>query len=231
MFYYLNYLLNKILYYILHKIKPFKKINTCIWCKKKYFYKPRKRNHYFCSKKCKNKFNKEKYQQFKHNNRCKYHKFEKLTFKNICWGCYKEEFKYQNNKINIFLRLKFLFNGFKIIPTFRTSEDSWAGDKIAFEQFLKDLRVKWFVYVKFYQNKKGKIKPLVVGKSGSVYVNYSGSDLNFSVNIKHGPARQFLAKYKCKWYYDFIAIKKCHSEAHAYKIERKIANKFKLFTS
>lgn len=187
------------------------------------------RNKYgkFCSKLCEQNFHNELYQAFKYDNICKKHKYCYLTFRNECWECYKQKF-YYNRKYD--LKIKNI-RGFTIIPTFRTSKESWNGDKIAFEQYLIDNNIRWFVYIKFYISRNGIAKPLVVGKSGSKLVNNSGSDLNFSTSVDDGPARAFLYQSKLSWYYDFIAIKKCSNEQQAYEIETKIANKYDLFGS
>lgn len=199
--------------------------SECIWCKRIHV-----RRSNFCSSKCKNLYADERYQSFKHNNRCQYHKFQKLTYKNQCWSCYKEEqteMKIPKMKGSFLLRM----HGFKTIPTFRTSKDNWNGNKIAFEQFLYDNNVRWFVYVKFYKGNGSRIKPIVVGKSGSIKVNASGSDLNFSTAFNDGTARQFMHYNKFEWHYDHIMIRKCRSESKAYSLETKIMNKFDLFGS
>lgn len=233
---YIKYSLNKIFWFIKNTIakntmdkreyeKYIKKQKECIWCKRTHI-----KDSYFCSKKCERLYAKERYQSFKHNNRCKYHKFQKLTYRNKCWSCYVEEIlseKCPKMKESFWFKL----HGFKIIPTFRTSHDNWNGDKIAFEQFLKDNRVKWFVYIKFYEGKTRKIKPIVVGKSGSIKVNGTGSDLNFSTAFEDGTARQFMHYNNFTWHYEHIMIKKCKNEAHAYYIESKIKEKFDLFGS
>lgn len=209
--------------------KYINKQHECIWCKRIHT-----KNGYFCSKKCKKLYEDEKFQSFKHNNRCEKHKYGKksykLTFKNQCWECYKKEFeeiKIPNIKRSFSLKL----HGFKFIPTFRTSKDSWNGYKVAFEQYLEDKNIKWFVYVKFYINPRGFINPIVVGKSGSKLVNSNGSDLNFSTDIKDGLARKLIKESNSEWYYDHIMIKKVKNEREAYTLERKIMEKYNLFGS
>lgn len=195
----------------------------------------KKADGYFCSLKCKESYISERYQKFKSNNICEIHKNERKSFNGKCWSCYKDDF--YNNILKIkFTRIKRMFWlrfkwKFFIVPTFRTSENSWSGDKIAFEQSLVDMGIKWFVYIKFYNDPEGNIRPLVVGKSGSLLVNSSGSDLNFSTDIGHGPARRFLSKHKLKWNYDIIAIRKCRNEKDAYEKETIIMNKYGLYGS
>ena len=246
---YLVYKFNRIYWFIKNFIyKQFKYKNSkrlftkfkrsqseCIWCKRIHIHKDKNGNKsYFCSDKCENLYNKEKFQSFKHNNRCKHHKFQLMTYKNQCWSCYQKEFIKNNKKPRIKDYLWLKLHGFKLIPTFRTSHDNWNGDKIAFEQYLKDNNVKWFVYIKFYDSSNGKgkkIKPIVCGKSGSMLVNGSGSDLNFSTAFEDGTARKFMYYNKFQWHYEHIMIKKCRNQKHAYFIETKILNKFDLFGS
>lgn len=216
-----------------------KQYSKCYWCNRIFNYKKKQSN--YCCKKCKKLMDQEKRQIFKHNNVCDIHHHEKLTYKNMCWSCYKEEFEdmllnegYLNNKkgkIPLHWRIRLYLNGFELIPTYRTSKNSWNGDKPAFEQSLVDLNVKYFIYLKFYINNKGKIKPILVGKSASSVINYTGSDLNFSTDITHGPSRQFIKLNKFSWYYDFIAIKKASSNEKAYKLESKYQDKWDLYGS
>ena len=120
------------------------------------------------------------------------------------------------------------------LPTFRTSKESWNGDKIAFEQNLLDNGYKWFIYIKFYKDKKNNkiyAKPLVVGKSGSLKVNSSGSDLNFSTDVNDGPARQFLYENNKQWLYSYIAIKSCINRQDAYEKEAKVMKLLNLYGS
>lgn len=218
---YLLYLCNKVRWklsnfiakYLLkddaNRFKIFKKSQKiCIWCKRTH----NKKDENFCSKKCNKLYNVEKFQIFKHNNRCCKHKYQILTYKNICWSCYIKMIKSQKVP-RMKKRFLLTFFGFKVIPTFRTSKETWNGDKIAFEQFLKDRGIKWFVYIKFYEIKTlGKIKPIVAGKSGSIKVNSSGSDLSFSTDVKHGISKQFLSYNKFDWHYEHIMIRKCKNE-------------------
>lgn len=203
------------------------KLYICSWC---HCYYQNNKYGYFCSKKCKKLATKYKNQIFKRNNYCKKHPLEKRSYRNQCWSCYKEKFKFAEFPI-IKNKLKLFLHDFKVYPTFRTSTEKWAGDKPAFEQFLVDNCVKWFVYIKFYYIKPNKIKPLVIGKSGSLLVNASGSDLNFSTKMEDGPARIFLNYNNYNWCYQIVAIRKCKNEKEAYKIEQKFADKFNLYQS
>ena len=145
----------------------------------------------------------------------------------ISWENYKKKFL-KSKARNIDFQLP---NKFQLVPTFRTQEsENWEGTRAAFEQNLVDLRVGWFVYIKFYIN-ENNIKPLVVGKSGSLLVNSNGSDVSFSKNIEDGPARRFLYESKLEWYKTEIAICKCDNEKEAYEIEKNIRNKYNLFSS
>ena len=82
------------------------------------------------------------------------------------------------------------------------------------------MNVGWFVYVKFYVKKDGGIKPLVIGKSGSLLVNMYGSDLSFSIDVNDGPARRFLAEEGLEWCKTQIAVLLVESEEEAYVDEQ-----------
>lgn len=73
--------------------------------------------------------------------------------------------------------------------------------------------------------------PLVVGKSGSLLVNVSGSDVNFSMDVKDGPARRFLAENALCWNKTEIAVHPCNDEGEAYQLECNIAKSILLFNS
>lgn len=151
--------------------------------------------------------------------------FDKNTFNCILWEDYKEKFK----TLNVDFVLP---DGFKIYPTFRTQDsESWEDAKSYFEQNLSDSGINWFCYIKFYIDKYGKIKPLVVGKSGSILVNVNGSDVNFSEDPNDGPARRFLKENGYQWCKTQIAIYNCYNEKEAYAIENKISKNFNLFES
>lgn len=119
----------------------------------------------------------------------------------------------------------------KIYPTFRTQEsDTWEGARGAFEQYLIDNKVDWFTYIKLYI-KNNNIRPLVVGKSGSLNVNNSGSDISFSTDINDGPSRKFLYDINASWDKTRILIIKAKSERQALYYEYKISNIYNLFES
>lgn len=116
--------------------------------------------------------------------------------------------------------------------TFRDqNSDSWNGSKKAFEQSLVEKSVNWFTYVKFYIDSKGLIRPLVVGKSGSLLVNSYGSDVNFSESESDGPARRYLTDNGLSWDKTQILVIKAKSEKQALFFENRIANIFNLFES
>lgn len=212
-----------------------KNVSRCSYCNRLYILRSNKNDKWFCCKKHRDMYHDERFQSFKNSNYCKKHPDQRMSFKNQCWSCYRQSFEIKIENISFFKIRKMLglhlFHHFYMVPTFRNSENSWNGDKIAFEQYLKELGVKWFVYIKFYVDKKRVYRPLVVGKSGSMLVNASGSDLNFSTDVNDGPARKFLKSNHVKWNYDFIAVRKCKNESDAYKIETMIMNKYNLFGS
>ena len=121
----------------------------------------------------------------------------------------------------------------KLYPTFRTQEsDNWANARNAFEQSLIEAKIDWFVYIKFFIDQLGCIKPLVVGKSGSLNVNANGSDISFSTNVNDGPARRFLIETKgASWDKTHILIIKAKSEQQALFYEWKISDVYGLFES
>ena len=175
----------------------------------------------FCSKECEEQFIKDRYKDFKHNNKCEKHKNEKISYKGKCWSCYKENFT-NNELYNNFNILKDIQNFYPysyIQFTCRTQESQdWKSAKTAFEQNLIDKNVGYFAYIKFYIN-KSNIFPLVRGKSGSLLVNQKGSDVNFSEKEEDGPARRFLKENDYQWDKTKILIIPASSESEAYAIE------------
>lgn len=141
--------------------------------------------------------------------------------KYILWNKFISEFKIRNIDFT-------LFEGFEMFSTFRTQDSkNWYLAKTAFEHNLVKNEVGWFVYIKFDELNK----PLVVGKSGSLIVNTKGSDVSFDLNPENGPARRFLIEEGLDWCKTQIAVLKCNSEKEAYRIEKEIQEKYKLFGS
>lgn len=152
--------------------------------------------------------------------------------KYVYWEDYKTKFKNVNLEIDFVNKIKFQYPNAFIQPTFRTQDsDSWNGAKAAFEQNLLEQDINWFTYIKFYINTDGDVKPLVVGKSGSLNVNIKGSDVSFSTDINDGPARRFLIEIGMVWDKTKILIIPCKNENEAFKIEKEIAINFNLFES
>lgn len=219
--------------YLFYRInRHFVKTGTeCPWCQRLH-HKTKWGN--CCSKHCYKRWEREKNQVFKHNARCPKHKLNRLLYRGLCWLCWKEQWSPQlsNKKIPLPWMFKLWWHKFYRLPTYRVSKDSWAGSKLPFEQSLVDYKIRWFVYVKFYdESRGGKAIPIVIGKSGSLKVNASGSDLNFSLGIEDGPARKFLQENDLLWNYDFIYLRKCRSEKAAYREEAKFARKWSLYGS
>ena len=143
----------------------------------------------------------------------------------IIWENYKKNFLINSKNFN-------LYDDFIMYPTFRDQNSiNWDNARNAFEQSLVDCNINWFVYIKFYIDKDGKIKPLVVGRSGSMNVNCNGSDVSFSTDINHGPARRFLCENGLNWYKEQIAIKNCDSLKCSIDLEKEITIKYNLFNS
>lgn len=140
------------------------------------------------------------------------------------------DFEENSEWINLFNNNKFKFDWYL---TYRTSKDSWKGNKNKFEHSLLNNNITYFTYIKFYvnKNKNSKIFPLVVGISATLGINQTGSDLNFSTNINDGPARRFLKENDFEWYYDGILICKCNSREESRLIETFIHDKYGLYYS
>ena len=139
----------------------------------------------------------------------------------ILWESFKSKFSTYNIDFE-------LPEGFKMYTTFRTQESKdWTGAREAFEQSLIEAEIAWFTYIKFDINNK----PLVVGKSGSLLVNDSGSDVSFSTDINDGPARRFLKENNLDWCKTQIAICPCKTEQEAFSLESKIMKNYSLFGS
>ena len=149
----------------------------------------------------------------------------------IPWIDYKKQFKteFNNDFIN---KVKKDYSNVFMQPTFRNQDSKdWAGAKQAFEQSLVENNVYYFCYIKFYIDLNNNMKPLVVGKSGSLNVNTTGSDVSFSTDINDGPARRFLNEEKLQWDKTKILIIPCKTENEAFDIEKFITLKYCLFES
>lgn len=207
-------------------------IKTCERCKR--FFYSKKHEGDFCGTKCFDEFQEETRQIFKYNNRCKHHPLERKTYRNECWRCYKKNWSknLKKNKEHLSFTAWILckFYGFSKTPTFRTSTESWAGDRVAFEQSLLDMKIGYFVYIKLYK-RGNSLTPIVCGMSGSNKVNGGGSDVEFSMDTREGKSKRFLDKNKMSWCYDIILIKASKNRKKAYEYESIILNKFKLYGS
>lgn len=149
----------------------------------------------------------------------------------ILWDSYKLKFNKLNN-INFLNEIKTLYPNSFMQSTFRTQDSgSWNGSRQAFERNLMENNIYWFTYIKFYIDENGSIKPLVVGKSGSLNVNINGSDVSFSTNVNDGPARRFLFENQYRWCKTQILIIPCSNELEALEIEKHLQYKYSLFGS
>ena len=151
----------------------------------------------------------------------------------VLWENFKKKFSLKNKNIDDFtIELKNKYPNLLIIPTFRSQESvDWTGARSAFEQNLVDKGIKWFTYIKFYIDKQNNVKPLVVGKSGSLLVNSVGSDVSFSEDENHGPARKFLLDNKLEWDKTQILVIPCNNESEALENESIIQERYNLFSS
>lgn len=165
--------------------------------------------------------------------------YDKVLKDYILWEDYKIKFsrKRVTKDISLFIeKLKtietFKYENIQVIPTFRTKEsENWTGSKNAFEQSLADMNINWFTYVKFYIDKNQVVRPFVVGKTGSLLVNSSGSDVSFSTDINDVPARRFLNEINRNWDKTQILIIPAKSEKQSYFFEYQIVKIFDLFES
>lgn len=149
--------------------------------------------------------------------------FDKSSNRYIPWKDYVEKFKI----IDVIIP-----NGFELYPTFRIQDSAdWTSARQAFEYSLVENNINWFIYIKFFIDHLGYIKPLVIGKSGSLNVNTNGSDVSFSTDINDGPARRFLNEEGLQWCKTQIAILKCNSEEEAYEKEKYFSKYLNLFGS
>lgn len=148
-----------------------------------------------------------------------------MYYKGQEWENYKQSFITKDINIRDFDK----YNGFWQ-KTYLVNDVDLTG-KDAIEQELLEKEISWFVYIKFYIDSEGYIKPLVCGKTGSKLVN-KGTDINFSYNLLENSAnaaRIFLNEQNLKWYKKQIYIIPCDSEKDAYKLELEIRNNYNLF--
>ena len=107
------------------------------------------------------------------------------------------------------------------------NSDSWKG-KEAFDQFLVNQGVGWFVYIKF--DELGN--PLVVGKTGTKMVSNSINDIVFDYwNRNNGPARQYLRDKGLDWNRTKVLVVPCNTEQEALDKEKEIHDKYNIFYS
>jgi hypothetical protein len=116
-------------------------------------------------------------------------------------------------------------------------ETRWKyGYRLKYEEKLKNDGLRHFAFIKFCLNEKGEKIGLVVGKSASKNV-IKRSDLNFSTNLYHGPARRWLEKEKKEWCQTEVLIIGANAEDNtenrreAFQIEKKLKEMFNLFES
>lgn len=168
------------------------------------------------------------------------HYFDHSQNQYVPWEDYKAKFSRKRTTKNMETFITSLrsikgleFADIKLVPTFRDQDsDSWVNKRSAFEKSLVDEGIEWFAYIKFYINaKENSIRPIVVGKTGSLIVNSSGTDVSFSIDSNDGPARLFLHETKQEWDKTQILIIKAKSERQALFFEWKIVKVFDLFKS
>lgn len=116
-------------------------------------------------------------------------------------------------------------------------EIKWKyGFRHKYEESLKSEGFRHFAFIKFYINKEGEKVGLVAGKSASRNVILK-SDLNFSINPNHGPARLFLKEGNLQWcqtevlIIGALAVDNKDNRTEAYKIEESLKIMFNLLGS
>lgn len=128
-----------------------------------------------------------------------------------------------------------LLSGFRYMPVLsdssRQGQDLQTMDRLAVDLWLKERKIKCFVYVKFYVTRRGTVRPIVVGKSASTLVNATGSDISFSMDPKDGRARRWLLKRGLNWYHDYVLVKAVSGLDEAYALEQKMMRRFGLLGS
>lgn len=182
-------------------------------------------NDIFCSEKCEKEYIEEKGKYFKTNNKCNNHTKCKLSYHGKCWECFKEEF----SKNNVFIDNICEIEDMVKIPTFLSQEDdNWQNARSAFEQYLIDLDIQYFSYIKFGLDDKKNIFLLSGCESGSYLVNNSGSDVLFDYK-KDSASRKYLLDNNYQWYKEYIVIKPFDSKKEAKEHEKYLQNKYNLF--
>lgn len=155
---------------------------------------------------------------------------DKLFYKGIDWEEYKENFKRETAHKSVSDLAESL--GGYIQKTYRIEEFSRSGQQ-AMEMELVEKEIGWFCYIKMYCDDKGIHKPLVVGKTGSLLVNISGTDVAFDYDIDYSgsirPARMFLKDSDLYWVKDYIIAIPCEDEAEALDKESEISLMLNLF--
>lgn len=158
--------------------------------------------------------------------------FNRKVGEYIPWESYKEHFESLNLYVDFLSDVQKYYPSAVMLPTFRTQDSvDWTGASGPFEQSLVEMMIKWFVYVKFYVDHDGNVKPIVAGKTGSKLVNINGTDLNFSMNQDDRPARRFLVENRYQWDKTKILIIPCENEGEAYGIEMNLQVMYGFFSA
>lgn len=155
---------------------------------------------------------------------------DRSSNKYILWEDFKNNFIIQNINNKIISQIQLEYNG-EWFPTFITRNDPLNCGHLAFDKYLVDKGVRYFVYIKFYKDNENNIYPLVCGESASFLINSSGCDLSFSKNLKDGPSRKFLIEENFDYLYEQIYLIRTNSREESLKIEKEIIQKFNLFNS
>lgn len=159
------------------------------------------------------------------------HYYDASMKKYVPWNEYKKKFMSlsdRNSTEKILLEHPYA----KMIPTFlEQNSTSWVGTRMDFEQYLVTNGYSWFAYIKLFVNSKGDLKPLVSGKTGSLLVNISGTDISFSMNPSDGVSRIYLKESGLSWCKTHIIIIPCETEEDSLILEQSFKTRYSLFGS
>ena len=160
----------------------------------------------------------------------------------ILYSKFKEKYSKNNNydSVEPFIdEIQDKYSNAFIQPTYRSQNSTtWSGAKDAFELDLNQMEIGYFAYIKFVYNidpitgeiDYNSIKPAIAGKSGTLLVNSSGTDVNFSEDEKDGPTRKMIQNGLISWCKSFILVIPTENEC-AYEVERNLQKEYKLLGS
>jgi len=212
--------------------RSLRRAHRCRYCKRPMRTLAWKKHDGFCSKRCSKWWRKESRQIIRHDNRCMRHPFCRITHAGVCLWCTADAWRASHPIPAATHRWWLMLHGFRWVPTFQDdSGNTLAAPGAAFDAMLQSHGVRWCTYVKFYRSRRGRVSPLVVGKTGSGLVNATGTDLSFSTDPSHGPARRMLAATRARWHTTYVMVKGAKNANAAYDTERMVMDHLSLYGS